>query len=283
MIGRLLSVMLLGALIASPASAQTAKALFGAVKTPTDGPTYSIGQNARGCLAGAVPLPESGPTWQAMRLSRNHFWGTPTLIDFIEDLSGEARQLGWRGLYIGDLSQPRGGPVGGHASHQTGLDVDIWLLPPPRLDLSRADREKISANNVRAADQIHVNSNWTPTHMALMRATAMDPRVDRIFITPPAKIAMCAATPAGDRGWLRKVRPWWGHNDHMHIRLNCPRGAAGCVPSAPLPPGDGCADLTWWVTDALKPPDPNAPKKPPAPPLRLADLPPLCTEVLKSR
>jgi hypothetical protein len=45
---------------------------------------------------------------------------------------GQARDIGWgKGLYIGDISQPRGGPMtSGHASHQIGLDADIWMLPP---------------------------------------------------------------------------------------------------------------------------------------------------------
>lgn len=283
MIGRLTALFFACALLAPPAQAQTAKSLFAAKETPTSGPVSSIGQNARGCLAGAALLPESGPTWQAMRLSRNHHWGNPATIAFIKRLSQDATRVGWKGLYVGDMSQPRGGPVGGHASHQTGLDVDIWLLPPTSLRLTPAQRETLSANDVRTADQKHVNANWTPSHTALMRAAALDPAVERIFITPPAKIAMCAATPARDRAWLRKIRPWWGHNDHMHVRLNCPKGAQDCVQPAALPPGDGCADVTWWVTEALEPPDPNAPKTPPTPPLRLADLPPRCAQVLSAQ
>lgn len=267
----------------SGAHAQTARALFAAKSTPTAGPIYSIGQSANGCVAGASQLPESGPTWQAMRLSRNHHWGNPATIDFVERLSVSATRYGWRGLYVGDMSQARGGPIPGHASHQIGLDVDIWLLPPSRLNLSRAERESLSSINVRAADQKSVNGNWTSSHEALVRAAALDPAVERIFITPPAKLAMCASTPARDRGWLRKVRPWWGHNYHFHVRLSCPKGAAGCVQGPALPAGDGCDEAIWWVTEALEPPDPNAPKVPAKPALRLADLPAECSDVLRAR
>lgn len=270
-------------LLAPIAQAQTAQSLFAAQPVPTSGPTQSIGQNARGCLSGAQRLPESGPTWQAMRLSRNHDWGNPVTIDFIERISRTATTVGWKGLYIGDIGQARGGPAAGHASHQTGLDVDIWLLPPSRLNLTPAEREKLSANNVRSTDQRGVNANWTPQHEALLRAAALDPAVDRIFITPPAKLAMCADARPGDRTWLRKIRPWWGHNDHFHVRLNCPAGAADCVETKPLPPGDGCQDVTWWVTDALKPPPPGTPKPKPAPPLQLADLPRQCSAVLAAQ
>jgi penicillin-insensitive murein DD-endopeptidase len=269
--------------LAAPAGAQTAKQLFAPVTLPTTGPAEPIGQNARGCLAGAVQLPRSGPTWQAMRLSRNHHWGVPETIAFIERLSVNATRIGWKGLYVGDIAQPRGGPVAGHASHQTGLDVDIWLNPPARLDLSPAERERISAIDVRTRDQRGVNANWTRSHEALLRLAARDPAVERIFLTAPAKLAMCANAPATDRAWLRKIRPWWGHNDHFHVRLNCPRGDRSCVQPAPLPPGDGCAEAVWWVTKALEPADPDAPKAKPTPPPRLADLPPRCAEVLSSR
>ncbi len=279
MILRPLAACLVLALLAAPAAAETAMTAFGRPKTPSPHPPYSIGQPAKGCLSGAVALPESGPSWQAMRLGRNHFWGNPAMIAFVEDLSRDAVALGWKGLYVGDIAQPRGGPVKGHASHQTGLDADIWYTPPPRLNLSRADRERISAIDV-SPNKRTLNDLWTPSHEALLKAAAQDPRVNRIFVTGPIKIAMCAHAAGGNRAWLGKIRPWWGHSDHFHVRLNCPKGAPGCIEPDPVPPGDGCADATWWVTEALEPPDPNAPKPPPKPPLTLADLPSQCREVL---
>jgi penicillin-insensitive murein DD-endopeptidase len=263
-----------------PAEAQDARILFSAKRTPSPHQSYAIGQNSRGCLAGGVALPESGPTWQAMRLSRNRFWGHPEMIGFIEEVSRAATKLGWNGIYVGDISQPRGGPVPGHASHQVGLDADLWLLPPGRLDLSVSDRERISSLDVRAANQRQVNGNWTRAHHRLLEAVARDPRVNRIFLTPPAKLQMCADAPARDRDWLGKIRPWWGHNTHFHVRLNCPRGAKGCINPVPVPRGDGCNEAIWWVTEALEPTDPNLPAPKPKPPLRVADLPPQCATVL---
>jgi penicillin-insensitive murein endopeptidase len=282
MIPRLLATCLALAL-ATPGQAQTAMQLFAGKGTPSRHAPYSVGAPSRGCLAGGVQLPESGPTWQAMRLSRNHHWGNPATIAFIEELSRTATRAGWRGLYVGDIAQARGGPVRGHASHQTGLDVDIWYTPPPRLDLSRSERERLGAMIVRGDDMRSLNRNWTPSHAMILEAAARDPRVNRIFVTAPVKLAMCAAAGRGDAAWLRKIRPWWEHHDHFHVRLNCPRGAVGCTDPDPIPPGDGCKDAVWWVTDALLPPDPSAPKPKPKPPLRLADLPPQCTEVLGAR
>ncbi len=273
---------LLLALLAGAGSvaAQSAQSQFGARPTPSPHDPHPVGRHAQGCLAGGMQLPETGPTWQAMRLSRNHNWAHPAAIEFIGDLSQQATRAGWSGLYVGDISQPRGGPLAGHASHQIGLDIDVWLLPATRLDLSRSQRESLSSMNVRSADQRAVNGNWTRAHHFLLETAARDPRVNRIFITPPVKLRMCADAGGGDRAWLAKIRPWWGHNTHFHVRLNCPRGAVGCVNPEPLPAGDGCAEAVWWVTEALEPPDPNAPKTPAKPPLRVADLPPQCAQVL---
>lgn len=279
----LAAALVLALAIAPQTSAQDAKALFSARATPSPHAAYAIGAHARGCLAGAQQLPETGPTWQAMRLSRNRNWGHPVTLAMIERLSRTATRLGWGGLYVGDIGQPRGGPASGHASHQIGLDADIWLLPPRRLDLSRAERERLSSIDVRSADQRQVNANWTPAHHRLLEAAARDPAVNRIFVTAPAKLRMCADAPRRDRGWLAKIRPWWGHNTHFHVRINCPAGASGCTDPAPLPQGDGCAEAVWWVTDALGPPDPNAPAPPPRPALRLADLPAECAQVLGAR
>lgn len=182
----------------------------------------------------------------------------------------------------------------GHQSHQMGLDIDIWMLPPKRLNLSRAEREKISSVSVRSKDQKRVNANWTPQHMELLKAAAKDPAVDRIFVTAPAKIAMCNSAK-GNKAWLQKIRPLWGHHYHFHVRLKCPQGDRGCRTQTPSvrelsKGGNGCdASLNWWVTDALNPPKTAAKPKPPAPKKRgardyvMADLPQQCAQVLASR
>ncbi|MBT9385885.1 penicillin-insensitive murein endopeptidase [Pseudooceanicola sp. CBS1P-1] len=264
---------------------KSAKSLFGAVSRPSSQRDESFGSYAKGCLAGAVQLPESGPTWQAMRLSRNRNWGTPELVDFLEDLSRKGAQLpGWNGIYIGDMSQPRGGPMSsGHASHQIGLDADIWMLPGSDMHLSPAARESLSSISLRRNAGAFVNDNWTPQHMALMKAAASDPRVARIFVFPGAKVQMCK-TATGDRAWLNKIRPWYGHHYHFHVRLHCPAGMSGCVEQAPPPPGDGCAEAQSWVDNILNPPppNPNAKPAPPKPELTLAGLPAQCVSVLQS-
>lgn len=262
---------------------RVAKQVFGHVETGSAQAPAPYGGYAKGCQAGAETLAESGPTWQAMRLSRNRNWGQPATIRFIEDLSRfAASQPGWAGLYVGDISQPRGGPMlTGHASHQIGLDVDIWMLPPQRLDLSRAERENISSISMRRAGGAYTNDKWSAQHEAILKRAAQDPRVARIFVFPGAKVEMCRNAGA-DRDWLRKIRPWWGHHYHFHVRLACPPGARGCVNQAPIPAGDGCADAEAWVDRILNPPppDPNAAPRQPRAPTTVGDLPAACSGVL---
>lgn len=263
-----------------------AKRLFGAEKTGSAQAPAPHGSYAKGCLAGAERLPETGPTWQAMRLSRNRNWAHPETIAYVKRLSRfAATQPGWNGLYIGDMSQPRGGPMlSGHASHQIGLDADIWMLPAANLNLSAAERENISSVSLRRAKGAYTNDNWTQAHFNILKAAASDPAVARIFVFPGAKVRMCKEAK-GDRSWLRKIRPWYGHHYHFHVRLACPRGASGCVDQAPPPVGDGCADAQAWVNNILNPPPPDPNAKPPKPrrDYVLADLPKQCAQILSSR
>ena len=260
-----------------------AKILFSRMNQPIPLEARAIGSYARGCLAGAVALPVNGPDWQAMRLSRNRNWGTPELVAFTERLAANSKTLDhWPGLLVGDMGQPRGGPaLTGHASHQIGLDVDIWLTPMPKKTLSYDERETMVPKEMVDQKARVINAaNWTPGQFKLIRRAALDPEVVRIFVNPAIKKQLCVSAGA-DRAWLGKVRPWWGHTFHFHVRLDCPPGMASCVPQKAPPPGDGCGEeLDAW----LKPPKPQ-PVKPtkPAPPPRpimLSDLPAACREVL---
>lgn len=275
---------LAGSIAGTGAAAQTAQALFAAKSTPTDHAPTPIGGHSRGCLAGAVALPETGPTWQAMRLSRNRNWGHPNLVAFIERLGRDGRQLdAWPGLLVGDMAQPRGGPMRtGHASHQIGLDADLWLTPMPDRVLSAKERESISAVSMLADGSRHVDPRkFTEAQARIIRRAALDTEVERIFVHPGIKQALCLWA-GEDRDWLHKVRPWWGHDAHFHVRLSCPPGQSLCRRQEPAPPGDGCGkELEWWLSD-----EPWKPAKPPAKPpkpMMLADLPAECREVLRAR
>jgi penicillin-insensitive murein endopeptidase len=240
----------------------------------------SIGFYSKGCLAGGVALPINGETWQVMRVSRNRNWGHPSLVQFIEELSERAARSGWPGLLLGDMSQPRGGAMrNGHASHQVGLDVDIWLTPMPDHELTREEREEMMATMMVAKDRKDVDPKvWTPAHVALIKAAAEDPRVNRIFVNTAIKKALCREA-GNDRAWLRKVQPWLGHDWHFHVRLDCPPDSPECEPQPPRDAGDGCTgkEMHRWSSEAL-PDGPSSPRPGP----KIAELPAACWQVLNA-
>jgi penicillin-insensitive murein endopeptidase len=222
-----------------------------------------------------------------MRLSRNRNWGTPQLIAFLERFARKVPKVShWPGILVGDMSQPRGGPMlTGHASHQIGLDVDIWLKPMPSHTLSRAEREVIMSTNVVRADRLDVDPNvWTPDHAAVIKAAAEDPEVQRIFVNAAIKKALCRDA-RGDRSWLNKVRPFYGHDYHFHVRLVCPKGQTACEGQDAVPPGDGCdkASLAYWFSEPVLHPRPSLGPVKPRPALTLADLPAACRMVLTAK
>jgi len=270
---------------AVPAKAeQLAKTLFGAQTLPAATEPASYGFYSKGCFGGGIAIAADGPHWQAMRLSRNRRWGHPELIRLLERFSRDAAADGWPGLLIGDISQPRGGPMlTGHASHQIGLDADIWFTPMPARRMSMAERERVSAISMIKEGSLYVDDRrWTRAHEALLRRAASYPQVERILVHPGIKKKLCD-TVQGDRSWLRKIRPFWGHDYHFHVRIGCPKGSTSCKAQEPPPRGDGCdKSLAWWFTE-----EPWRPAKGPAKPkardvMPLSALPAACQAVLQA-
>lgn len=239
----------------------------------------SIGSYTAGCLSGAVSLSPNGTGYQLMRPTRGRSYGHPDLIRFIESLAQTAHLQNWGTLLIGDLGQPRGGPtLSGHRSHQTGLDVDIWYLLSQQAatrSLAFIERETWSSPSVLAAKSDAIDNNqWSPAHEKILETAARRPDVDRIFVNPSVKRLLCTRKSAHD--WLRKIRPWRGHDDHFHVRLKCPLNNKNCSGQEPLPESDGCdASLAWWFSEEAKTPT-SKPQKP-----EPLVLPALCDVVLK--
>ena len=271
----------------TPPRQPPAKELFGAMKSPAQLEARALGSYAKGCLAGARALPVDGPAWQAMRLSRNRNWGHPELIALVERFATEAQSFdGWPGMLVGDISQPRGGPMlTGHNSHQIGLDADIWFTPMPEKRLSASEREELSAVSMLGPDKLSVDpKHWSAAHVQVVKRAASYPEVERVLVHPAIKKAMCeSAAGEKDRRWLGKVRPIWGHHYHFHVRIGCPAGSGGCVPQVAAPDDDGCGkELADWFALLKRPPAPPPAKPPPPrPPLTLDQLPAECRTVLE--
>lgn len=217
------------------------------IQHPIAGAPVSVGSFANGCIVGAQALPLNSPNYQVMRQDQRRYFGHPDLIQFIQRLTTQAHNLQLGNVLIGDMGMAAGGRFSsGHASHQTGLDVDIWLqlpktrwtaqqlLKPQPLDLVAPDDKRVRTRH------------WQPEIDSLIKLAAKDDEVARIFVNPAIKKQLCADAGA-DRDWLRKVRPWFAHRAHMHVRLHCPQGSSECIDQAPPPPGDGCgAELQSW-------------------------------------
>ncbi|OVY63461.1 penicillin-insensitive murein endopeptidase [Yersinia pestis subsp. microtus bv. Altaica] len=240
---------------------------------PVAGSPQSIGGFANGCVIGAQPLPLESADYQVMRSDQRRYFGHPDLLNFIHRLSAQAHQQQLGTVLIGDMAMPAGGRFSsGHASHQSGLDVDIWLqlpkqrwsqqqlLKPQPIDLVAVDGKRV------------IPALWQPQIESLIKLAAKDNDVTRIFVNPAIKKQLCLDAGA-DRQWLHKVRPWFAHRAHMHVRLRCPANSLECVDQDTPPPGDGCgAELESW----FQPPPPSAkPGKPLPPP-----LPPSCQALL---
>lgn len=209
------------------------------VKDPAKGPALSIGGYSAGCVQGAKELPLEGANYLVMKPERHRNFGHPLLVDFVQRLGTalDERHLGPLG--VGDLGQARGGPApNGHASHQNGLDVDLWFSPggpgatqEPMVDLLTNQP----------------SPHYGPRVPTLLELAARDPHVARIFVNAVIKRELCEKT-TGDRSWLSKLRPWYGHHEHFHVRLACPADSPECQPQPPLGSGDGCSEVDWWLS-----------------------------------
>jgi penicillin-insensitive murein DD-endopeptidase len=261
-----------------------ARELFARKVLPAAMPTRVIGSYIKGCIAGAEQMPLNGDTWQVMRLSRNRNWGHPDMVALLKRLSVKAhKDAGWPGILVGDMGQPRGGPaLSGHASHQIGLDADIWLTPMPDHRLSREEREETSAVMTVRGDRLDIDPRvFTPGHLMVLRDAAQEPAVQRIFVNAAIKKALCREAK-GDRSWLSKIRPWWGHDYHFHIRIKCPAGSTQCEGQSDAGNSEGCStgDLAYWFKDSILHPKPPTKPEKPRPPMTLAQLPADCRQVL---
>jgi penicillin-insensitive murein endopeptidase len=249
---------------------------WGAVAAPSAGQMQAVGGPANGCIAGAAVLPADGPGFSVIRLSRNRFYGHRDTIAFVARLGRAAQTAGLAPFYVGDMAQPRGGPMAsGHGSHQNGMDVDIWFNLDAKPALAPQARETVDLPSMVLPDRSAVDpQRFGARQVTLLRLAAGDARVDRIFVNPAIKRALCEQP---DRAWLHKIRPWYGHDEHFHVRLSCPADSPACAGQAPVPPGDGCdASLDWWFQ--LRPPTVPAVPKPPKP-----KLPAMCAAVLEGK
>ncbi|OOF44254.1 penicillin-insensitive murein endopeptidase [Rodentibacter trehalosifermentans] len=241
-----------------------------------DGMAKPIGSYSNGCIIGAQALPIKGEGYQAIRMNRNRYYGHPEMIQYLKRLGEKAKAAGLPTMLVGDIAMPGGGRfLTGHASHQMGLDADIWLRMG---EMSDADALNSDGKGLLVVDRKAQRVDervWNNHHSTLIKLAAQDPHVTRIFVNPAIKVKLCQ-TAGHDRGWLNKIRPWFGHDSHFHVRLKCPVDAAYCEDQAPVPAGDGCGDeLYSWFEPAKPGAGSSKPKVVPPEPF-------LCQQILNS-
>ncbi|MDO4626818.1 MAG: penicillin-insensitive murein endopeptidase [Pasteurellaceae bacterium] len=229
-------------------TAQATPQQWQAVKKPIPGAPQPIGTYSNGCIIGAQPMPFKGEGFQVIRINKNRYYGHPDMINYLERLGKRVKAAGMPTMLIGDIAMPGGGRfLTGHASHQMGLDADIWLRMG---EMSESDAINADGKALLVVDRQaqRVDDNvWNNNHLNLIRLAAEDNQVARIFVNPAIKVKLCQ-TATGDRSWLHKIRPWFGHDSHFHVRLVCPQGASYCENQAPVPAGEGCDDelYSWF-------------------------------------
>lgn len=244
------------------------------IKRPIPGQPEPIGSYSNGCIIGAQALPYKGDGYQVIRKNRNRYYGHPDMIRYLQNLGKKVKSAGMPTMLVGDIAMPGGGRfLTGHASHQIGLDADIWLRMGTMSDQDALNSDGKGLLVVDRKAQRVDDRIWNQNHAKLIKFAAEDPNVTRIFVNPAIKLKLCQ-TAGTDRSWLHKVRPWFGHDSHFHVRLACPKGATYCENQTAVPSGDGCgAELYSWF-------EPAKPSTTPAKPKVTPPAPPLCQQIL---
>jgi len=221
---------------------------YGVVSGPGDVP-QAIGFYSKGSLSGAAHFAPESDAHSVLFRPRNRSWGTNEIIDLLGKVSAQMHRefpAGER-LQVGDIAQREGGPAEGHASHQNGLDVDIAYF---RVDRRESDPSKTDGFDEsfvvkgRLTPNFDLERNWR-----LMQVLAANGRINRMFVDPAIKKAFCKRAEArGDTSratdqLLRRLRPWPLHDNHVHVRIECPAFSPKCESQEAPPEGNGCQEI----------------------------------------
>ncbi len=230
-------------------------AFFFSFSALAEGKSEAIGTHNNGCILYSAELNKNGEGYKLPRIERNHNYGHPEMIALLEDYSYRVKEMLGKDLLIADISKKNGGPIFMlHSSHQTGLDADIWFtLYDDKQNLSSQDMASIKPLNMADEKLKSVSSYWGSNQEDIIKLFAQSEKVDRIFVNYNIKNYYCSKFRNQD--WQKKIRPWWGHNEHFHIRLKCPQGSEECISKGQEIKDDGCGnDLAWWFSDEAKQP-----------------------------
>ena len=169
--------------------------------------SVALGTHTAGRLEQGVRLPAEGRTfftWDpVLRRSPNRAWrrwGTDRLVRVVLGVARDYRGAHPRAarMAVGDLSRPHGGDFGpqfgyiGHASHQNGLDVDVYY--PRRDGREVAPRDASDIDRARSQELVD-------------RFLAAGAQV--IFVGPNTGLS----------GPSARVQALVHHDNHLHVRF----------------------------------------------------------------
>jgi penicillin-insensitive murein endopeptidase len=107
--------------------------------------------------------------------------------------------------------------------------------------------------------RLRASKAFSSSEIQILQHFASLPEVDRILVHFTLKRELCRRFGAPDAGssntgeWIRKIRPWFGHDRHFHVRIRCPAGSPLCKDGEPIPAGNGCdSTLDWWWSDEAR-------------------------------
>lgn len=205
----------------------------------------AIGSPANGRLRNATALPAEGAGYIKLFRSRHRQWGTSELVRLVESVAARMSEEspGCDRFQVGDLSARQGGRITRHSSHQNGVDADIAFL---RRDCREQEPEDSRGFDESFVENGEVTANFDlDRNFRALQLLVGSGRVTRIFVNPVIKRALCEF--AKREGMLeenvevlRRLRPWAGHDEHLHVRIACPASSPRCRDQAEVPPGSGC-------------------------------------------
>lgn len=218
---------------------------------------HSVGTVSRGYLNAPEQLPLRGDNFRIYRKGDRRF-GTPELVGMIHRVADRVADAHPGSvLLVGDLSGSRGGFISERRSHRSGRDVDLaYFLSDPKgrriagVPLVRLDLLGVGLRGKRPI-RFDAKRNW-----AVVDALLTDPQaeVQWIFVSRGLKALLLkwSLTHGRDVSLIQRAAEVLhqpsdsaSHDDHFHVRIYCPRGAAGYL----------CQDLgpVWpWISDRDK-------------------------------
>ncbi len=206
----------------------------------------AVGFYSDGSLLFAAYLPQVGEGFYRLFPGQEVRYGTTSAIKLLVTTAQEMKERYPEGerLQIGDLSKMNGGKLSNHNSHQNGLDIDLIYFRVDKREQNKNGHDDFLEKFVESdklSKNFDIERNWEYFKLIVNRA-----KINKIFTDQKIKDELCRyAEQIGElelhAETLRRLRHWPKHDDHFHVRLECPMFDLECIPQALPPAGHGCA------------------------------------------